>query len=100
MTTTEAFAALMPEPAVRAVYATAKNTPAVKIGAEMSGYMKSPDLYTAEQMRAMFDAATERAAILCEVEAGRASFVGNHGASLAAEQCAAAIRARDEGLRG
>ncbi len=47
-----------------------------------------------------YDAETERAAILCEVEAGRASFVGNHGASLAAEQCAAAIRARDEGVRG
>ncbi|CAA2107743.1 hypothetical protein [Variovorax paradoxus] len=40
-----------------------------------------------------YRAATERAAVLCEEEAGCASFVNNMGASLAAEQCAAAIRA-------
>lgn len=43
-----------------------------------------------------YQAATERAAILCEVEAGRASFVNNHGAMLATENCAAAIRAGGE----
>lgn len=80
-TINEAFKALMPEP-VHIVH-TKDETCEIT-------------LYTADQMRAMFDAATERAAILCEVEAARASFVNNHGASLAAENCAAAIRAGGE----
>jgi len=57
-----ALEALMPEPAVRAVYADARNTPAVKHGFEMSGWLKSPDYYTATQMREAILAATERAA--------------------------------------
>ena len=101
MTTTDAFEALMPTPAVRAVYATAKNTPAVKIGAEMSGYMKSPDYYTADQMRAMFDAATERAAKQEREECAKAiEAVGPKEGALALVTAgfAAAIRARDEGV--
>jgi hypothetical protein len=34
----------------------------VKLCLEQGGYLKSPDYYTADQMRAMFDAATELAA--------------------------------------
>ena len=59
----------MPKPAVREVYATAQNTPSVKAGFEMGGYVKSPDLYTAEQLRAYGDqcanAALEQAAKAC-----------------------------------
>lgn len=45
----------MPEPAVREVYATSQNTPSVKAGFEMGGYVKSPDYYTADQLRTYGD---------------------------------------------
>jgi hypothetical protein len=89
----EAFAALLPEPAHRV---STKLGDIVCLRAQNFDGKKGDGLYTADQMRQMFDAATERAAILCEVEAGRASFVNNHGASLAADACAAAIRAGGE----
>ncbi len=58
----------MPEPAVREVYATSQNTPSVKAGFEMGGYVKSPDYYTADQLRTYGDqranAALEEAAKL------------------------------------
>jgi hypothetical protein len=78
-----ALEALMPEPAVRAVYADARNTPAVKHGFEMSGWLKSPDYYTATQMREAILAATERAAKKCD---------SMSGSDYSPAQCAAAIR--------
>ena len=39
-----------PEPAQKAVYADAFNTPAVKHGSEQGGYLKTPDYYTAAQL--------------------------------------------------
>lgn len=83
MTTTEAFAALMPEPA-HVVHTR-----------DEAGEIK---LYSTAQMRAMFDAATERAAKLCENEGGYASWANNDGAVLATQRCAAAIRAREDGV--
>ena len=47
----------LPQPAKRAVYATAKNTASVRSGGEMGGYLKSPNYYTEEQMRAYAQAA-------------------------------------------
>lgn len=90
MTTTEAFEALMPEP-------------------DHSLDNGTLHFYTAEQMRAMFDAATERAAKLCEEladdlskqwRAGHKTNSHIEGQSDGAFDCAAAIRARDEGVRG
>jgi hypothetical protein len=89
-TINEAFAALMPKVGFCRVGDVLGSC------APMCGQTEKAFLYTVDQMRQMFDAATERAAILCEVEAGRASFVNNHGASLAADACAAAIRAGGE----
>lgn len=44
----------LPEPYQHKVVATSKNTPSVRQGIEMSGYVKSPDLYTADQMEASY----------------------------------------------
>ena len=52
------------------------------------------DLYTAEQMRQMFDAATERAAKLCDAQASMCE--ASPVAESACEECAAAIRAGGE----
>lgn len=85
--------ALMPEPAVRAVYADAYNTPAVKHGFEQGGYLKSPDYFTADQMREAIRGATERAAKVCEQRAVDVPFMEGH---LSAMDCAAAIRSGGE----
>jgi hypothetical protein len=42
----------LPEPHMRQTIATAKNTRSVRHGYEQSGYVKWPDMWTAEQMRA------------------------------------------------
>lgn len=44
----------LPKPYQRKVFATSKNTASVRNGFEMSGYVKSPDLYTADQMEASY----------------------------------------------
>lgn len=54
---------------------------------------KSPlGSFEARMHKRTWDAATERAAKVCEDEAGAAGFVGILGAQLAAERIAAAIR--------
>lgn len=88
--------ALMPEPAVRAVYADAYNTPAVKHGFEQGGYLKSPDYFTADQMRELAVAVNERAATICDNIEDGAEFVGETRAARTAEGCAAAIRSGGE----
>lgn len=57
----------LPEPAARETYATASNTDSVRQGYEMGGYVKSPDLYTAAQMRE-YAAAALAAAVAAERE--------------------------------
>ena len=59
----------LPEPAVRETYATASNTTSVRKGYEMGGYVKSPDLYTADQMRS-YAAAALAAAVAEPVATG------------------------------
>lgn len=71
------FEALLPEPAEYAcIGGVAQN------------------IYTAEQMRAMFDAATERAAKQCDEQAEFHQDMHNTQAEQAADACAAAIRAK------
>lgn len=80
--TNEAFEALMPEPVAT-----------VDADGSLVGYIPPHyKLYTADQMRQMFDAATERAAKLCDEQADSAAFVRNFAAEFGAEQCATAIR--------
>lgn len=81
----EAFEALLPQPDIR-----------VDAFGNVSASDRRPfirgNFYTRDQMRQMFDAATDRAAKLCEEQAGSAAFVRNYSATFGAEQCAAAIR--------
>lgn len=86
----EDFEALMPEPAAHRYMSHGHSS-----RWQLAGRAVPPDaepLYTADQMREAIRAATERAAKLCEDEAGGAAFVGNLGAQLATERIAAAIR--------
>lgn len=78
----EAFKALMPEP----------------VGAfrDKGSFTMKEDFYTADQMRQMFDAATERAAKLAEDQAEFHQEMHNSQAEQAADACAAAIRAGGE----
>jgi len=117
MTTTEAFEALMPEPVACAYFTersggvaftslfdrtfkALKAAERVRLGIATS----SIDLYTAEQMRAMFDAATERAAKqereecakLCDQQADDHTDFKNTQAAIGCDGCAAAIRGRHE----
>jgi len=76
------FEALLPEPAFRG------------LAPHPAWPFPKRDYYTADQMRAMFDAATERAAKLCEKEAETHALIWQGGASIACDDCAAAIRAK------
>lgn len=117
MTTTEAFAALMPQPFDH-LYEFASPFGGTTLRESASEYngnrpKRSIALYTAEQMRAMFDAATERAAK--QIEALRDSHCKSTQQSpneenwcepndvtcefvVAWNDAIAAIRARDEGV--
>lgn len=97
MTTTEAFEALMPEP-VGYVPFPGEFYPPDELDAEVKNDPFTTRVYSHAQMRAMFDAATERAAKLCEDLEDGHDLVKNERAAVACEQCAAAIRARDEGV--
>lgn len=88
MTTTEAFETLMPEPAFKG------------LASHTAWPFPRMDYYTAAQMRAMFDAATGRAAKLCENEAVEELTDGDLAYNMATRHCAAAIRAREDGVAG
>ena len=78
------------EPYQRKTYATSGNTEAVRKGFEVGGYVKTPDLYTADQLATAVAAEREDCAAVCEElvleHAGRAD--------LTADQCAKAVRNR------
>ena len=116
MTTTEAFAALMPEPAYwhDATQSHVISDEWRKSDEASSDYRAaySEALYTAEQMRAMFDAATERAAkqereecalvaqnmLDLEGDVGADDWTAEMGWDWACQKIRDAIRARDEGV--
>lgn len=58
----------LPEPYQREIYATTENTPAVRDGYEMGGYVKVPALYTADQLQAY---AAPLVARVAELQAAR-----------------------------
>lgn len=91
MTTTEAFEALMP----RVAFCRVADVFGIGSAATWSGQTPDSFLYTAEQMRAMFDAATERAAKQCEQRADAyrsTNAPGWHNVVHECTQCVAAIR--------
>lgn len=92
-TTNEAFEALMPEPVGR-IYGYVSGRARVE-WFRRPGENRDP-LYTVDQMRAMFDAATERAAAICNNEAEDHAALKNMQASIGCDGCAAAIRAGGE----
>ncbi|GER21308.1 hypothetical protein [Variovorax boronicumulans] len=99
MTTTEAFETLMPEPFGYVPF-PGEFYPPDQLDAEVKDDPFTTRVYTAAQMRAMFDAATERAAKLCESEAVEELTDGDLAYNMATRHCAAAIRAREDGVAG
>lgn len=97
MNPTEAFAALMPEP-VGYIPFPGEFYPPDQLDAEVKDDPFTTRVYSHAQMRAMFDAATERAAKLCEEEVVEELTDGDLAYNMATRHCAAAIRARDEGV--
>ncbi|MGJ7529807.1 hypothetical protein [Variovorax sp. GB1P17] len=100
------FEALLPEPAYRI---TSKMGDFIGFRAQNFDNKKGDGFYTADQMRAIFDAATERAAKLCEERAdalskqwrqGRKTSTHLEGLSDGAFDCAAAIRAKGGDANG
>lgn len=81
--------ALMPEPAYRI---TGKMGEFIMIRSKNYDNKKGDTLYTSAQVREATQAATERAAKLCDSIADGADFVGDTRAARTAEGCAAAIR--------
>lgn len=79
----------LPAPAVAAVYADGSNTPAVKHGFEMGGYMKSPNYFTAAQMLAYGELVREACIAACVKTEDRMKY---EQAAAAARLCAEAIR--------
>ncbi|MET3371970.1 hypothetical protein ABIC89_001011 [Variovorax boronicumulans] len=102
MTTTEAFEALMPEP-VGYVPFHGEFYPPDELDDEVKDDPSVTRVYSANQMRAMFDAATERAAKLEREECAKTiEAAGPKEGSLALVTAgfAAAIRNRDGGTQG